>query len=191
MPTLIDLTEWAEEPLIIHIHVYAAVLGLILGTFVFFRRKGTPRHRFWGRAFGGALAVVLVSSMFIHKIELWGIWSPIHLLTLLTAGLLIWAIRAVRAGQVARHGAIMEFIFLAGFVLAGALTLAPERMLFEVLIKPGVWWLSGHNVEIARRLGLILPALATLLVLGVYLRRAKRWLRRRSSASDAGPLAKT
>ena len=72
-------------------------------------------HKLIGRTWIGLMVVVSVSSFFIHKIELWGAYSPIHLLSVWTIFSLGLAIYYVRVGNIKRHKQVM--IALYGFAL--------------------------------------------------------------------------
>lgn len=179
----INLAEWADTPLVIQIHAVTAVFGLIVGALVFLRPKGTPLHRWMGRAFAIALVVVLGTSMFIHEIRLWGIWSPIHLLTLMTTCSLVISIRAVRQGDVARHAKWMRSIFVLGFVVAGSFTLLPGRLLHEVLLERALYRLAGGDVALANLIGASIPVIVCLCV-AVLLWRGARF----RPQPQAGPI---
>jgi uncharacterized membrane protein len=49
------------------------------------------------------MLTVAVSSLFIHKIRMWGPWSPIHLLSILVLVTLPLAVIYARRNDIAQH----------------------------------------------------------------------------------------
>ena len=132
---LIDWAQWAQVSLAIKIHVVVAVGGFGLGALVMLTPRGTARHRLLGRGFGILALATAFSSFFIHELRLWGIWSPIHLLSVSLIWVVVTGVVAIRRGNVARHQSQMNTAYLTGFVVAGAFTLIPGRMLNRVFLE--------------------------------------------------------
>jgi uncharacterized membrane protein len=116
----------------IQIHAFAAIAAFLLGAVVLFRRKGDRLHRLGGRIWVALMLVVALSSFFIHTIRLWGIWSPIHLLSVATLLSLAYAVRRIRGGDVVAHAAAMRTTYAGALIVAGAFTLVPGRIMNEV-----------------------------------------------------------
>ncbi len=117
----------------IQIHAFAATTALALGMVQLTAPKGTLPHRTVGWIWVVLMAVVAISSLFIHQLRLWGPWSPIHLLSILTLVSLPVAVLAAHRHRVARHRRTMIGMFAGGLVLAGLLTLAPGRVIHAVV----------------------------------------------------------
>jgi|SRR4029077_4757938 uncharacterized membrane protein len=98
-------------------------------SFSLLRPKGTLPHRTAGWIWVGLMAVVAVSSFWIHQIRLLGTWSPIHLLSIFTLSELPIAVWKARHHRVADHRRIMIAIFAGALVVAGLFTLAPGRIM--------------------------------------------------------------
>jgi uncharacterized membrane protein len=81
------------------------------------------------------MLTVAVSSLFIHKIRLWGPWSPIHLLSLLVLVTLPLALWHAHRHDVRQHRMAMLSLFLGALVIAGALTLLPGRIMHAVVFS--------------------------------------------------------
>jgi uncharacterized membrane protein len=79
------------------------------------------------------MAIVAVSSFWIHEIRLLGPWSPIHLLSIMVLGLLPVAVVAARRHNVSRHRKTMIGIFTGGLVIAGLFTFLPGRIMHAVV----------------------------------------------------------
>jgi len=66
-------------------HALAAFAAVIIGAVQLWMRKGGRAHRIMGYLWVTLMAIVALSSFFIHKIRLVGAFSPIHLLSHLHA----------------------------------------------------------------------------------------------------------
>ena len=116
----------------IELHLAAALLGLGLGAAVLARRKGTPSHRWLGRAWVALMTLTALSSFWILEIRDGAGFSVIHLLSAWTLASLFLAVRAIRRGNVRMHKAFMVGTFL-GLAGAGPGASAPRRMLYAFL----------------------------------------------------------
>jgi len=123
----------SAAPLVIQFHVVAALLALVLGLLQFAGPRGTPRHRIVGRLWVLLMVMVSGSSFFIHELRLFGPWSPIHVLSVVTLASLGYAIVAVRRGNIAAHRRAMISAYVLGLVVAGAFTLVPGRIMHAVI----------------------------------------------------------
>ncbi len=117
----------------IQLHTYAAVLALLLGLCQFVLPRGNMAHRVVGVSWVGLMAVVALSSFFIHQGRIIGIWSPIHLLSVLTLAMLAVAVIAIRRGNVRLHRQTMTSLFVFALLGAGAFTLLPGRIMHAVI----------------------------------------------------------
>ena len=72
--------------------------------------------------------------IFKHEIKLWGAYSPIHLLSLLTIFILGLAIYYVRIGNIKRHKQTMTALYFFALIVAGFFTLMPGRIMHQILI---------------------------------------------------------
>lgn len=131
-----NVTPLLHAPLVIQLHVYAAVAAALLGAVVLWRRKGTRLHRMLGRVWVLLMLVVAGSSFFIHTIRLWGPFSPIHLLSVATILGLAAAIWRIRSGDVAGHRAAMRSLYAGALGIAGLFTLLPGRLMSKVVFGP-------------------------------------------------------
>jgi uncharacterized membrane protein len=117
----------------IQIHTITAIMAFVLGAIVLFRPKGDRLHRLGGRIWVGLMVVVCMSSFFIHTLQLIGIWSPIHLLSLGTLGALVLAVRHARLRRIADHRRIMQGTYFGALILAGFFTFMPGRIMHRIL----------------------------------------------------------
>ncbi len=117
-------------PVMIQIHVAAAVLSLATGTWQAMNRKSGIAHKTIGWVFVVAMTITAVSSFWISGIRP-SQFSPIHALSILTLITLPMAVHARRTGNIRRHKIGMIQLF-AALVIAGAFTLLPGRIMNTV-----------------------------------------------------------
>ena len=116
----------------IPLHAIAAMVAVIFGGLQFYMKKGGLIHKLLGWTWVGLMLFVSVSSFFIHEIKMWGAYSPIHLLSLLTIFVLGLAIYFVRAGYIKRHKHAMATLYSLALIVAGIFTFMPGRVMHQV-----------------------------------------------------------
>jgi uncharacterized membrane protein len=117
----------------IQVHAFAAMAAFALGAVQLVAPKGTLPHRTLGWIWVVLMLVISGSSFLIHGIKMWGPWSPIHLLSVLSPIMLVVAVLAARGHRVRAHKITMISIFAGALLLAGLFTLVPGRIMHEVL----------------------------------------------------------
>jgi uncharacterized membrane protein len=117
----------------IPLHALAAIVAILLGAIQLLSRKGTLIHKALGWVWVLLMLVVSVSSLFIHEINMWGKYSPIHILSLWTIFCLLLAIYFVRIGNIKRHKQTMTVLYLLALILTGLFTLLPGRIMHVVI----------------------------------------------------------
>jgi uncharacterized membrane protein len=117
----------------IPLHALAAMTAFALGLVQFAAPKGTLPHRTLGWIWVGLMALVAISSFWIHQIRLVGPWSPIHLLSIFTLTMLPLAVWRAHTHQVAAHRRVMIGLFAGALVIAGLFTLLPGRIMHAVV----------------------------------------------------------
>jgi uncharacterized membrane protein len=128
-----NLAPLLAAPAVIQIHAFAALGAFALGALQLAAPKGTIPHRTIGWIWAGLMLAVVVSSFFIHTIRLWGPFSPIHLLSILTLALLPLAVWRARQHDVRKHRRAMLGLFVGALVIAGVFTFLPGRIMHAVL----------------------------------------------------------
>lgn len=98
--------------------------------------KGSRAHRLLGWLLVALMGVVALSGLAIHSVRLWGIWSPLHLLSLLVLATLPGAVVAARRGRRRAHARAMLALTGFGLIGAGAFTPLPHRLLGQVVFGP-------------------------------------------------------
>jgi uncharacterized membrane protein len=125
----------------IQVHATAAVLAVIVGAIVLWRRKGTGLHKALGRLWVLLMLVAATSALFINEIRLIGPFGPIHIFTLVTYWTLgqgFWAV--VVKKDVRGHRMAMQSLYIFALMLAGAFTLLPGRRMHQVLFGADAGW---------------------------------------------------
>jgi uncharacterized membrane protein len=128
-----SLAPLNNAPLAIQLHAYAAMAAFVLGIVQLAGVKGTTRHRALGYVWVGLMLAVAVSSFWIHDMRVWGIWSPIHLLSIFTLTMLPLGVHYARGHNVRGHRLTMISIFFGALIVAGAFTLMPGRIMHKVV----------------------------------------------------------
>lgn len=128
-----SLEPLLAAPLAIRIHAFAAIFAFLVGAWQLVGAKGTIPHRVFGYAWVLTMAVVAVSSFWIHEIDQLGGFSLIHLLSIYVLITLPPAVMAARAGNVMRHRYMMGGMFFFGLLLTGAFTFLPGRLMYQVV----------------------------------------------------------
>ena len=123
---------FAEAPPI-PLHALAALLAVILGGIQLAMKKGTRLHKALGWIWTVIMAIVAITSFFIHEIKLWGQYSPIHLLSLWTLISLGLAIYFAKTGKINRHKQVMVALYGFGLILTGFFTMMPGRVMHQII----------------------------------------------------------
>jgi uncharacterized membrane protein len=119
----------------IPLHAIAAMAAFVLGVVQLAAPKGTLPHRTLGWIWVLLMALVAVSSFWIHQIRLLGPWSPIHLLSIFTLVMLPLGVWRAHRHDVNAHRWTMIGIFTGALVIAGAFTLVPGRIMHAVVFS--------------------------------------------------------
>jgi len=121
------------EGFVIASHAFAALAALVLGAVQFAAPKGTLPHRTIGYIWAALMLFIAVGGFWISELQLWGRWSPIHILSvvvIITVPLAVW--RAHRH-QVTAHKRGMITLYALALVVTGLFTLWPGRVMHEVI----------------------------------------------------------
>lgn len=118
---------------VVRFHAFFAFAAIALGAVQFLAPKGTLPHRTIGWAWATLMILIAGTSLFIHTIRTWGPWSPIHLLSLFTLVVVPLAVLRARQHNVRAHRLAMIWIFALALVVTGLFTLAPGRIMNEVV----------------------------------------------------------
>jgi uncharacterized membrane protein len=118
---------------VIRFHAAFAFAAIGLGAVQFLAPKGTLPHRTVGWVWATLMMLIAGTSLFIHTIRMWGPWSPIHLLSLLTLAVVPLAVWRARQHEIKSHRQAMIWIYALALVVTGLFTLAPGRIMNKVV----------------------------------------------------------
>ncbi|WP_113408099.1 DUF2306 domain-containing protein [Rhizobiales bacterium] len=155
-----------DAPIAIQIHVAAVVPAALLGAYLLARPKGTPIHRVLGKIWLALMTVTALSSFFIHQINMFYGFSPIHLLSLFVLFGCWGAIANARKHDIDAHKRTVRGLYFGGIVGAGGFTFLPGRIMSKVafdgnetapfLVAAGIvialLWLMSKEIWQRRRL---------------------------------------
>jgi uncharacterized membrane protein len=128
-----SLSPLLQSGFAVQLHAFVAMAAFALGAVQLAAPKGTLPHRTIGWIWVALMVVVSVTAFFIHELQLWGIWSPIHLLAIFTLVMLPLAVLHARRHNVTSHRRAMIGIFTGALVVAGLFTFFPGRIMYRVL----------------------------------------------------------
>jgi uncharacterized membrane protein len=128
-----------DAPLAVQIHVAAVTPAALLGAYILLRPKGTLFHRLLGKIWMALMVVTALSSFFIHQLDLFYGFSPIHLLSIATLIGSWQAIAAARRHDIRMHKRIVKSLYFGGIVVAGLFTFVPGRIMHAVAFNGSEW----------------------------------------------------
>ena len=126
--------HWHAVPGIVWFHLTTILTALSITPFLLLQRRGTRQHRRLGWVWATAMFATAVGSLFIRRATGSG-WSPIHVLSVLTALLVPWVVLRARRHDVPGHRRGVRGTVTGALVIAGFFTLPFGRML-------GTWLLG-------------------------------------------------
>jgi len=125
------MQAFLSSPLVVQLHVSAALAALLLGLVQFALPKGGVRHRIMGYAWIGLMLGVALSSFGIVGAS--GRYSWIHLISIYVVIALPVAVLHARHGRITTHRWSMIGMFLGALVITGLFTLLPGRLMHGVV----------------------------------------------------------
>jgi uncharacterized membrane protein len=124
---------------IIAIHMTAALAAVATGPIALWARRSRAQHPRLHRAFGYAwvtfMIVTAVSAVFIRDFDLPNIagYTPIHVLVPVTLASLAIAFWRLARRDIRGHRIVMQQLYFWACIVAGSLTLLPQRYLGQVV----------------------------------------------------------
>lgn len=155
-------------PLAVQLHVATVIPAALIGAFMLVARKGTPLHKRLGRIWLGLMALTALSTFFIHEINLFAGFSPIHLLSVLVLAGCMQVVRTARRRQFKAHMRVVKSMYFGGISIAGLFTLMPGRIMNAIVFGRAAE--SGAPAIMPLMIGLF-AALALAAGIMVFLRR--------------------
>ena len=128
-----SLDPLLESGAIIVLHTAMALSSLFLGLLIFRMAKGTDWHKVLGILWMAMMLIVVATSLYIHEIRMWGLFSPIHLLSLVTLVSIIFGWAAARGKKIRAHRYTMISLWIGSLGINLVFTLLPGRILYRVI----------------------------------------------------------
>lgn len=119
-----------------YLHLATIVPAFLLGTWLLFRRKGTPLHRTLGKIYMLLMLMTAIMTLFMSAQvgPTWlGHFGFIHLLSFLALFSVVTAYFAARQGNIRLHRNAMIGLYIGGMLIAGSFAMMPGRMLHDWL----------------------------------------------------------
>jgi uncharacterized membrane protein len=121
----------AEQPFVVQLHLWFALLALALGAIQLAGRKGGHLHRVVGWFWVSMMATLVVASLFIMN-ENPGNWSWIHITTFVHGTTLALAVAFAIRRNIKWHARLMTFTYVSGLIGALLLAFIPDRLMWQV-----------------------------------------------------------
>lgn len=121
-------------PYIVQVHAFLALAAIALTVAIFSLRKGSPLHRVLGWTWVITMAIVAFSSFWINEIRWVGPFGPIHILSVVALASLVSGVRNARRHNVRAHQRTMRGLVFGALLVAGAFTLFPGRIMYQVVL---------------------------------------------------------
>jgi uncharacterized membrane protein len=119
-----------------YLHLGTVLPAFVIGTYILFIRKGTPRHKKLGKIYVGFMLVTAFVTLFMPAVvgpTFLNHFGFIHLLSLLVFVTVPLAILAIRKGNVRAHKRHMLGMYVGALLIAGTLAVMPGRMIHTLL----------------------------------------------------------
>lgn len=114
-------------------HALAALAALIVGAVPFAAPKGTLLHRTLGDVWASLMFYIAIGSFWIAELQLWGHWSPIHMLSGVVIVLVPLAVWRTHRHDIHAHKQQMVMLFSLALVVTGLFTRWPGRVMHAVI----------------------------------------------------------
>lgn len=128
-----SLDPLIAEGFIIASHAIAALAALLLGGVQLAAPKGTLPHRTFGYVWAALMLYIAIGGFWISELQVWGRWSPIHILSGVVVVAVPYAVWRAHRHEVTSHKYTMVSLFVLALVVTGLFTLWPGRTMHAVV----------------------------------------------------------
>jgi uncharacterized membrane protein len=116
--------------LLIGLHLFSALLALVLGGMLLALPKGRGWHRPLGRIWIGGMVIACLSSFGLSSHMMGSYFSPLHGLALFTLVMVWKAFYHARRGQISAHRKVVQGLYWGALVVPGIFAIIlPGRFL--------------------------------------------------------------
>ena len=127
----IDLSDFMTTPVMVKVHVAAAVLTFGIGVLLMAGLKGNKVHRVLGYTWVVTMGLTAASSFLLTSLSD-GSFSLIHGLSAWTLIALPFGIAAARRRDIRKHAKNMTGMFTGGMLIAGLFSFLPGRTMWSI-----------------------------------------------------------
>lgn len=118
------------------LHLWSVLPAFILGTIIFFMKKGTRVHKTLGQVYMVLMLFTAIITLFMSADvgpTLFNHLGWLHLFSFLTLWTVPSAYIAIKKGNVKAHKRKMIILYIGAILLAGGFTLLPGRYLHHFI----------------------------------------------------------
>jgi len=130
----LSLGPLVVAPVIVQVHVGAALTAFFIGLGLLVSPKGVGLHKPLGWLWVVAIVVTAGSSFFLTGL-MGRSYSPIHALSAWVMLTLPFGIAAIRRRDVNKHRKAMTGMFVGGIVIAGLFAFLPGRLMWSLFFE--------------------------------------------------------
>jgi uncharacterized membrane protein len=115
-----------------YLHLATVLPAFLIGTYILFIRKGTPKHKMLGKIYVSFMLLTAFITLFMPAVvgpTILNHFGYIHLLSLLVFVTVPLAIIAIRKGNVRAHRGHMLGMYIGALLIAGSLAMMPGRLM--------------------------------------------------------------
>ncbi|WGI20534.1 DUF2306 domain-containing protein [Amylibacter sp. IMCC11727] len=154
-----SFTAFAEASLVIQIHVLTALAAAILGPIALLRKRKDRIHKVTGYVWVTVMAITALTSFFIWTIRVVGVFSPIHILSVITIIGLVQAIYRIKQRDIFGHRRVLWRLYYQAIGLAGLFSFLPQRMMNDMFTFASPWVVFGVAFGVFIFLGAVISTL--------------------------------
>ncbi|HEX4847447.1 MAG TPA: DUF2306 domain-containing protein [Novosphingobium sp.] len=123
----------APRDLAVMLHLATVLPAVPLGAWLMLSRKGTARHKLWGKVWVVLMILTALSALFIRQIN-GGQLSPIHIFVPMTLWGAWKTVATARRGDIAGHRKQLVGFYLGALTIPGLFAFLPGRMMWTWLV---------------------------------------------------------
>ena len=132
-----------NAPVYLQLHVATALIALCLGPVPLYRKRRDIWHKVIGYVWMLGMVITAITSFWIREIMADGSMSPVHIFAFWNLGTVVFAIWAVRRGNIIAHKHALNKLYYFGTWGAFIVNFMPNRTIPTLLFDGGSWLTFG------------------------------------------------
>ena len=132
-----------NAPVYLQLHAATALIALCLGPVVLYRKRRDIWHKVIGYVWMLGMVVTAITSFWIREIMAIESMSPVHVFAFLNLGTVVFAIWAVRRGNIIAHKQALSNLYYFGIWGNFIVNFMPNRTIPKMLFDGGTWLTFG------------------------------------------------